>query len=132
MVYFSNVLPMNLSLHKIPSYFTISVVGFLCGFKRIGFVEVRVDESDARFLHKSNQRFLGDVSNLAHFPLVFLPLVFVFIVFSSFAECFLSLCKRHMTKWSTEYTTIYLVSTVITICTTKKHSTFKSQSQCEC
>jgi hypothetical protein len=37
----------------------------LCGYKSAGFVEVRVDESDARFLHKSNQRFLGDVSNLA-------------------------------------------------------------------
>jgi len=58
---------MSLSLHKIQSYFTIPVVEFLCGFKSAGFVEVRVDESDARFLHKSNQRFLGDASNLAPF-----------------------------------------------------------------
>ena len=58
---------MILSLHKIQSYFTISVVEVLCGSKSTGFVEVCVDESDARFLHKSNQRFLGNASNLAQF-----------------------------------------------------------------
>jgi len=56
---------MSLSLHKTQSYFTISAVEYLCGFKITGFVEVRVDESDIRFPHKSNQLFLGDASNLA-------------------------------------------------------------------
>jgi len=58
---------MSLPLHKIQSYFTISVVEVLCEFKSTDFVEVRVDESDARFLHKLNQRFLGNASSLAPF-----------------------------------------------------------------
>jgi hypothetical protein len=88
------------------------------------FFVVRVDNRDARFLWKSNQQFLGYVSNLAPISSSIssvsacLQRLLLFLWKCNFSRVW----KRHIIKLSTEFTTEFLARTVFIICTIQKQS----------
>jgi hypothetical protein len=96
---------MSQSLHKIRSSRFLSWVLFYVDLYEQILLMIMIPV----FYTNRTDGFLEMPTTWHHFPLVFLPLVLLFNVFSSFMECFLSLCNRHITKLPTEYTTTYLV-----------------------